>query len=214
MWKFLDEGSNLCHSSNQSQSSGNARSLTHWATRELQAWHFNHGPTDQCLFRDTHWLTLFPQLASSKNAYALTLEPATVPYLSADLSKDWQLPDKEFSALLRGSSICKASHTIIPQPQSPAKASKCPFFPKYESTLSLPGQWEEWLGKYHSPPQFERQVSEREKNAWLASQGALPGEQSRDASSLVGIFLACEHWNLVLETVLPWGGFQCIWVGP
>lgn len=94
---------------------------------------FNHGPAHQRAAQGhTHQLTPFPRLTSSKSAYALTPEPATVSYLSADLSKDWQLPDKEFSALLRGSSICKASHTIKPQPQSqpgdPAKASKWSFF--------------------------------------------------------------------------------------
>ena len=36
MWKFPGQGSNPSHSSNQSHSSDNARSLTHWATRELQ----------------------------------------------------------------------------------------------------------------------------------------------------------------------------------
>ena len=36
MWKFLGQGSNLCHGLNQSHSSDNAGSLTHWATRELQ----------------------------------------------------------------------------------------------------------------------------------------------------------------------------------
>ena len=35
MWKFPDQGSNPCHSSNQSHYSDNTRSLTHWATREL-----------------------------------------------------------------------------------------------------------------------------------------------------------------------------------
>ena len=34
--KFLGQGSNPHHSSNQSYSSDNIRSLTHWATRELQ----------------------------------------------------------------------------------------------------------------------------------------------------------------------------------
>ena len=33
--KFPGQGSNLCHSSDPSQCSDNARSLTHWATREL-----------------------------------------------------------------------------------------------------------------------------------------------------------------------------------
>ena len=36
MKKFLAWGWNLCHSSKQSHSSDNTRSLTHWATRELQ----------------------------------------------------------------------------------------------------------------------------------------------------------------------------------
>ena len=35
MWKFLDQGLNLCHSSDKSCCSDNARSLTHCATREL-----------------------------------------------------------------------------------------------------------------------------------------------------------------------------------
>ena len=35
MWKFLGQGSNLCHSSNPSCCSGNAESLTCCATREL-----------------------------------------------------------------------------------------------------------------------------------------------------------------------------------
>ena len=35
MWKFPGQGSNLCHSSDPRHSSGNARSLTHWATREF-----------------------------------------------------------------------------------------------------------------------------------------------------------------------------------
>ena len=35
MWKFLGQGSNLCHSSNLSCCSDNARSLTHCTTREL-----------------------------------------------------------------------------------------------------------------------------------------------------------------------------------
>ena len=35
IWKFQAQGSNLCHSSNQSHSSDNTRSLSHWATREL-----------------------------------------------------------------------------------------------------------------------------------------------------------------------------------
>ena len=35
MWKFLGQGSNLHHSSDPSCSRNNARSLTHWATREL-----------------------------------------------------------------------------------------------------------------------------------------------------------------------------------
>ena len=38
MWKLSDHELNLCHSRNQSHSSDNAQSLTHWATRELQ-WH-------------------------------------------------------------------------------------------------------------------------------------------------------------------------------
>ena len=36
MWKFLDQGSNSCHSSNLSLCSGKAGSLTHCTTRELQ----------------------------------------------------------------------------------------------------------------------------------------------------------------------------------
>ena len=35
MWMFWCPGSNLCHSSKLNHSSDNARSLTHWATREL-----------------------------------------------------------------------------------------------------------------------------------------------------------------------------------
>ena len=35
MWKFLGQGSNPCHSSNQSYNSDNAGSLSHWATGEL-----------------------------------------------------------------------------------------------------------------------------------------------------------------------------------
>ena len=35
MQKSLDQGSNPCHSSNQSHSSDHTGSLTHWATREL-----------------------------------------------------------------------------------------------------------------------------------------------------------------------------------
>ena len=35
LWKFQDQGSNPHHSYNQSHSSDNARSLTHWVTREL-----------------------------------------------------------------------------------------------------------------------------------------------------------------------------------
>ena len=35
MWKFLCQGSSLCCRSDLSHSSDNARSLTHWATREL-----------------------------------------------------------------------------------------------------------------------------------------------------------------------------------
>ena len=35
MWKFPGQGLNLRHSSNQSYSSDNTGSLTHWAKREL-----------------------------------------------------------------------------------------------------------------------------------------------------------------------------------
>ena len=36
MWKFLGQGSNLCHSCNQSHSSDNTGSLNCWALRELR----------------------------------------------------------------------------------------------------------------------------------------------------------------------------------
>ena len=32
MWKFLGQGSNLCHSRNQRQSNENTEALTHWAS--------------------------------------------------------------------------------------------------------------------------------------------------------------------------------------
>ena len=35
MWKFPGQGSNPHHSSTQSHGSDNARSLNHWATKEL-----------------------------------------------------------------------------------------------------------------------------------------------------------------------------------
>lgn len=76
--------------------------------------------------------------------------------------------------------------------------------------LSLPGQWEEWLGQVPFSPQSERQVSRSEKMP-PANPRSSPGQQSRDAVSLVGIFLACECWSLVLETVLiSCRGFQCV----
>ena len=40
MRKFLGQGLNLCHSSNQSHSSGNTGSLAPWATNELVFWLF------------------------------------------------------------------------------------------------------------------------------------------------------------------------------
>ena len=66
---------------------------------------------------ETHTLTHSISSARQfQNIYTLTPKLATVPYLSADLSKDWQLPDKEFSALSKGSSICKANYAIKSQP--------------------------------------------------------------------------------------------------
>ena len=57
MGKFLGQGSNLCHSSNPTHSSDNARSLTCWATREhllLCSWSWE-GPGGQCgWLRATH----------------------------------------------------------------------------------------------------------------------------------------------------------------
>ena len=41
MWKFPGQQWNLRHSCNQSHSSDKARSLTHWARRELPEYYFN-----------------------------------------------------------------------------------------------------------------------------------------------------------------------------
>ena len=62
------QGWNLCHSSNPSHSSGNARSLTHYATRELQRhdflWKFRYS-TMRALKSDTGHERIKPLLKDS-----------------------------------------------------------------------------------------------------------------------------------------------------